>query len=126
MMDGMPHTVFKRSTLTQLYEGEHPSVTPGNLVSVTGNVLAEGEGDPFSATVNGVDVSYAEASQRLLWGGEDIVFKDGGNRMEDYTSEVTVMNPKLEFDVRAGTPEKGYMVQQGTIQIWCSRALSST
>ena len=116
MMDGMPHTVFKRSTLAQLYDGEHPSVTPGNLVSVTGNLLAEGEGDPFSATVNGVEVSYAEAPNRLLWGGEDIVFKDGGNRMEDYTSEVTVMNPKLEFNVKEGTPAKGYMVQQGTIQ----------
>ena len=115
-MDGEPRTVFMRSTVTQLFENERPDVEAGDFVSVAGNVITEGEGYPFTAVVDGTEVSYEDASGWRLMGGENVEFRKGDNRMEEYTTEVTAMAPKLEFDVRPDTPEKGYLVQQGTVQ----------
>ena len=115
-VDGEMRTVFKRSTIGNLYDDKHPSVTPGNLVSVAGNVIGEGQGNPFTCVVNGTQYSYEEAVNLRLWGDETVDFANGDDVMEEYTTEVTEMAPKLEFHVQEGTPEKGYMVQQGTIQ----------
>ncbi len=115
-VDGDPRTVFKRSTVEDLFRDERPDVAPGNLVSVTGNVLGERQGNPFSAQVDGNEVSYEESLEYRLFGGENVSFADGDDRIEEYTTEVTRMAPRLEVVVRDGTPEKGYMVQQGTVQ----------
>ncbi len=116
MVGGEPRTVFMRSTVGQLFNDEHPHVKPGNLVSVAGNVLAEGAGFPFTCVINGTEYKYEDAHEQLLMGDEDVVFKNGNDKLEGYTSEVTAMAPKLELSVGEGTPQKGYMVQQGTVQ----------
>ena len=115
-VDGESRTVFMRSTVEDLFMDERPDVASGNLVSVTGNVLGEHQGNPFEAQVDGNEVSYEESRGYQLFGGENVSFTDGGDRLEEYTTEVTRMAPKLEVVVRDGTPEKGYMVQQGTVQ----------
>ena len=115
-VNGESVTVFKRSTLAQLYESQKPKVKAGNLVSVSGKVLEEGTGDPYSATVNGVEASYDDASDWIIWGDENIEFTDGGDAMEEYTTEVEETQPKLEYQVVPGTGEKADNFQQGLVQ----------
>lgn len=115
-VDGQQRTVLKRSTYADLYASETPQVKPGNLVSVSGNVLEEGKGNPYVVTVNGVPLSFDEANSSPIWGGEKIEFGDGDNVTEPHTTEIVDLPPKLEYRVAPGTSEKGYMVQQGTIQ----------
>ncbi len=115
-VDGQQRTVFKNTTVDDLFNSEHPSVTPGNYVAVTGQVLKAAQGDPYSATVNGTTLSYAEAKSRTLSGNEAISFGNGADVMEEHTTEMVDEQPKLEYRVAPGTPEKGDQVQQGTIQ----------
>ncbi len=115
-VDGQQRTVMRRSTYGQLFANESVSVTPGNLVSVTGNVLEEGKGNAYTATVNGAPLSFDEVNNAPIWGGEKIEFGNGDDVLEPHTSEVVDLPPKLEYRVAPGTGEKGYMVQQGTVQ----------
>lgn len=115
-VNGQQRTVFKRSTYDQVFKSEQLDVQPGDLVSVSGNVLEENAGYPYSVTINGVELDSDTAGQQLVWGGENIVYGDGQNAFEPYTTEIEVMKPKLEYRIAPGTGEKGYMVQQGTVQ----------
>ena len=115
-VNGQLRTVFKRSTYAQVWDGESISVQPGDLVSVSGEVLEAGKGNPYSVKVNGLDIPFEQAGSIPVWGGEKIEFGDGENTFEPYTTEVVDMEPKLEYRVAPGTGEKGYMVQQGVVQ----------
>lgn len=116
MVNGAPRTVFRLSTVGQLFDDERPRVKPGNLVSVAGSVLSEGKGYPFTCSVDGTRYEYQDAYDLVLHGEEDVTFMDGTDKLEGYTTEVTDLAPKLELSVAEDTPEKGYMVQQGTVQ----------
>ncbi|MDO4798273.1 MAG: polysaccharide deacetylase family protein [Coriobacteriales bacterium] len=115
-LGGQQRTVFKNSTVNDLFQAEKPQVQPGDYVSVTGEVLKADEGDPYSATVNGTQLTYEQAKSRTLLGNESITFSDGANVMEPHTSEVVDEQPKLEYRVANGTAEKGDHVQQGVVQ----------
>ena len=115
-IDGQQRTVLMRSTYTQLFNSESPQVQPGNLVSVTGDILEPGKGNPYVVTVNGVLLSFEEADQASIWGGEKIEFGNGNDVLEPHTTEVVELPPKLEYRTAPGTGDKGYMVQQGTLQ----------
>ena len=65
------------STLEQIVESEGLSLKPGNLVSVSGNVLTEGGGDAFSATVNGEQLDAAGRDAFRAEGNEEISLGDG-------------------------------------------------
>ena len=121
---GQQRTVMRRSTYNQLFASESAHVTPGNLVSVTGNVLEEGKGNPFTATVDGTPLSFDEVNNAPIWGGEKIEFGNGDDVLEPHTTEVVDLPPKLEFRAAPGTPEKGYMVQQGIVQYVTQRGKS--
>lgn len=115
-VNGEQRTVLKRTTYAKVFEGESIATKPGNLVSVSGNVLEEGNGYPYSITVNGIEVPYESAASQPVWGGEKIEFADGKDAIEPHTTEVVELLPKLEFKVAPGTGERGYMVQQGLVQ----------
>ena len=116
VVDGERRTVFRQTSLADFAKGESPSVNPGDYVSVTGKVLREGKGNPYSVSVNSREVSYEDAASFVLNGGEAIEFSDGANVMEDHTTETTELQPKLEFKVKSGTAEKGLDVQHGVVQ----------
>ena len=116
MVDGERRTVFRQTSLADFAKGESPSVNPGNYVSVSGNVLREGKGNPYSVSVNGQEVGYDDAAGFALNGGEAVEFSDGGDVMEEHTTETAELQPKLEFRVKPGTAEKGYEVQHGVVQ----------
>ena len=116
VVDGERRTVFRQTSLADLAKGESLSVNPGNYVSVTGKVLREGKGNPYSVSVNSQEVSYDDVGGYALGGGETIEFSNGGDVMEEHTTETTELQPKLEFKVKPGTGEKGYEVQHGVVQ----------
>ena len=95
-------TTHYGTTLADYLEGAGISVTPGNLVSVTGEVLEEGKGDAYSATVNGQLIRPDDASEVRLSGGEIVQITDGADITEDYDVEVVEAPPLLEFDGKAG------------------------
>lgn len=84
------------STLEQIVESEGLSLKPGNLVSVGGNVLTEGGGDAFSATVNGEQLDAAGRDAFRAKGNEEISFGDGADVTEASHEEEREIQPLLE------------------------------
>ena len=66
VVDGERRTVFRQTSLADFAKGESPSVNPGDYVSVTGKVLREGKGNPYSVSVNSREVSYEDAASFVL------------------------------------------------------------
>lgn len=97
-VNGVAIEIRYRSTLDDVLAASDVEVTPGNFVSVGGNVLEEGAGYTYAAEVNGVTISDAQLGEYRVAGGETITLSDGHDRMEDYTSETVTVEPKLTYD----------------------------
>ncbi len=95
-VDGALVSVRADATLADIAEAQEISVTPGDLVSVGGNVLTEGEGAPFSATVNGKELDADQIEAFRAKGNEEIVFGDGADVTEPYHEEERETQPKME------------------------------
>lgn len=116
-LDGAEARVAEGSTVQDVFEATHPEVMAGNLVSVNGGVLQEGQGELFSATLDEQPLAYADAATTVVAEGASLTFSDGANVTEDFTSEwETVSTPRMVRQVKAGTRDAGYAVQQGTLQ----------
>ena len=87
--------VRAESTLEDIAGDQGLTFKAGNLVSVGGNVLEEGGGTPFSATVNGQDLDAEQADAFRAKGNEQIVFGDGGDVTEPSHEEERTSQPKL-------------------------------
>lgn len=83
--------------LTTLIDTKKIEVTPGNLVSVAGDVLEEGAGDPFSVSIDNQALSYSDAKNYTVQGGENITVSNGANVMENYTIAYEELAPKLQM-----------------------------
>lgn len=101
-VNGTLQRVTVGTTIDQLKSDEGIQTAPGNYVSVSGNILAEGEGYPYSVTVNDKDMDYGEASAYKVSGGERISVGDGKDRMEPYTTETVNQPPRLLMDGNVG------------------------
>lgn len=84
------------STLEEIVKSEELSPKPGNLVSVSGNVITEGGGDAFSATVNGAQLDAAGRDAFRAEGNEEITFGDGADVTEASHEEEREIQPLLE------------------------------
>ena len=111
IINGMPTNVRHNSTLSQVFDADRWGISPGNLVSVNGTVLAEGQGDAFKATVNGKEVGPSEAVGITLSGSEQITFEQGADVCEEYTAEITNTQPRLLMEGEGGTVS--YLKQWG-------------
>ena len=101
-VNGTLQRVTVGTTIDQLKSDEGIQTAPGNYVSVSGNILAEGEGYPYSVIVNDKDMDYDEASAYKVSGGERISVGDGKDRMEPYTTETVNQPPRLLMDGNVG------------------------
>ncbi|MCH4054458.1 MAG: polysaccharide deacetylase family protein [Atopobiaceae bacterium] len=101
-VDGTHRSYTIGTTVQQVFDEEKPGVTAGNLVSVNGNLITEGGGDPYSATVDGKAISPSKAKERGIKGGEDIAFSNGADKTEDYDETTVDVAPKLLMDGNAG------------------------
>lgn len=86
------------TSIQKLMEENNVSVTPGNLVSVAGNVIGQGQGEALSASVDGRDLSQDQIASYGVKGGEDIEVGDGADVTEDYDATTTEVQPKLRMD----------------------------
>ncbi|HIZ18294.1 MAG TPA: polysaccharide deacetylase family protein [Candidatus Olsenella stercoravium] len=84
------------ATLEDIFAAEKVEVAPGNLVSVGGNVLTEGGGAPFSATVGGSELDAGQIEAFRARGNEEIVFGDGADVTEASREEERETAPKME------------------------------
>lgn len=97
-VDGEACTYRCGTSIADIYSDKGVQVTPGNFVSVSGNVLESGKGEMYTATVDGDELKPAEAESYKIKGGESISFSDGHDIMEEYTSQTVEVNPKLVVD----------------------------
>ncbi len=94
-LNGKEETATAGTQLTKIMERENIHVTPGNLVSVSGNVLEEGKGNAFSIKVDGNDVPFDTGRDMRVYGEEAIEVGDGANVMEPYDSQIQEQQPTL-------------------------------
>lgn len=77
-------------TLQNAYEKSGLSMTPGNLIDVEGQVITEGGGRPYTATINGQDAFDGETA---LADGDTLAFADGTDVEEPSTTEERTVEP---------------------------------
>lgn len=102
-VDGTPTSVTVGSSLERVASEKGAGVSAGDYVSVSGNVLEAGGGDKFEASVDGAQLSYADATSYRVKGGESIDFSDGADVSEDYeVVNTTSEQPKLKMEGKGG------------------------
>ncbi len=110
-LNGNVATAHFGTTLADYLDEYGVEATPGNLVSVTGDVLQEGQGYAYTAKVDGETFLPDDAKDVRILGGEKVEISNGGDIMEDYTTEVVEALPLLEFEGSAGAIS--YVAQWG-------------
>ena len=102
-VNGEPTSITVGSKLDKVVSDKNVDVAAGDYVTVAGNVLTEGGGDKFEATVDGSQLSYEDASNYKVKGGESIDFSDGNDVSEDYdVINTTSEQPKLRMEGKGG------------------------
>ena len=105
-VNGQQAEVRIGSTLREvLHESPDVSVSPGNYVTVSGNVIEANQGHAFVATVNGQRLTADEADAYQVQGTESIDFADGDDIIEEYNFISEPIDPYLRME---GT---GYSIQ---------------
>lgn len=101
-VNGTSQDVKIGTTVDRIVQEDGISATAGNLVSITGTLLQEGQGDPYDVQVNGKDLGYSAGSAYAVEGDEHIQIGDGEDKVEDSSEEEVTEAPKLEIDGKAG------------------------
>ena len=95
-VNGTHADVRADATLADIVEVQGLSPVAGDLVSVGGNLLEEGAGAPFSATVNGSELDAAGIESFRAKGNEEISIGDGADVTEASHQEEREVQPKLQ------------------------------
>jgi peptidoglycan/xylan/chitin deacetylase (PgdA/CDA1 family) len=114
-VNGTLQSVTVGTTIDQLKSDAGIQTAPGNYVSVSGNIIAEGEGYPYSASINGKDTDYDDAHSYEVAGGERIALSDGQDRTEPSTTETVNQQPKLLMNGNVGAIN--YISQWGSTTV---------
>lgn len=103
-VNGSKVRVSRQGTTVQtLYQQAEPDVTAGNLLDVTGDVLGQGQGHLYEATVNGSQVDYDQAASYAISGDDQVNFSNGSDVTESYTvGDQTTIQPKLKMEGSEG------------------------
>ena len=82
-VNGKRATVWRGTTIERVLDKGlvDPAPVAGNLLSVDGSVIAEGEGERCSATIDGTKADLTAKIHR----GADVQIGDGGDTTEEYT-----------------------------------------
>lgn len=102
-VNGSRRTVQINTTVAQIKDSEGIKDEPGNLVSVSGKVLEEGKGNPYSVQVDGQKKSFDDGKSYRIQGGETITIDKGDDTMEPYDSTTVETQPKLEMKGNEGS-----------------------
>ncbi len=96
-LNGSNTSVKVGSSIAAIVKEKHVSTTAGDLISVGGNVLSEGEGYAYSATLNGEEMASDKVGDYRASDGDDLTIGDGADKYEDYDVNVVEEQPKLEM-----------------------------
>ncbi len=96
-INGSNASVKVGSTLEDIISSKRLAVTAGDLISVGGNVIRQGQGYAYSATVNGEEISPDKAGDYRAASGDDLSISDGADKCEDYEVTTVEEQPKLEM-----------------------------
>lgn len=96
-VDGKDLQVKVGSTIDQVVSEVGVSTNPGNLISVSGNKLADGQGYPFVVKLAGNELDGDATASYHAADGDELTFEDGRDRTEDYDVQVVDEQPKLEM-----------------------------
>ena len=96
-VDGKDLSIKVDSTIDQVISEAGVSTTPGNLISVSGNKLADGQGYPFVAKLGGNELDGTATANYRAAAGDELSFENGRDRTEDYDVQVVDEQPKLEM-----------------------------
>lgn len=102
-INGETEKVQVSSTLFEVYKDLGIKTSPGDFVSVGGNVIEQDKGYAFEASVDGDALSRKQIREYRIKGGEQITMTDGGDRTEDYDVEYRETQPKLVFEGTMGS-----------------------
>ncbi len=97
-VNGEHEKIRINSTLESVHDKLKIQTKPGDFVSVAGNVLAKDEGYPFSASIDGTELTHEQLEEYRVRGGEQIEIYDGGSRVEDYDITYREAQPKIVFE----------------------------
>ncbi len=81
-VNGQSVTLHRGDTAQKLLDDGVVSPTPGNLMAVDGSLLAEGQGEKCSVTING----NAASVDTPLTGNAVVEIGDGSDKTEDFTT----------------------------------------
>ena len=112
-VNGTLTQVSANASLADIISDEQIKVAAGDLVSVGGNVITEGEGADFSATVNGKELDAGQLESFRAQGNEEIVFGDGADVTEPSHEEERETQPKMEPYEQVGAIT--YVAQWGKV-----------
>jgi peptidoglycan/xylan/chitin deacetylase (PgdA/CDA1 family) len=101
-VDGTSVSVKAGSSLDELVSAAGLQLTPGNFMSIGGNVITEGGGDAYEATLNGATLTQDAISKTTVSDGQSFEFSDGADTTEACDEQVVDLQPKLEVQGKAG------------------------
>ena len=110
-VNGSELTVGRGTSVQKVVEQSPAEKTPGDFVTVSGNVIEAGKGEAFTATVNGSQMSAQQAADVQIEGGESIEVSRGADITEEYDAEPMQTMPKLVID--GDSYIMGYLYQWG-------------
>lgn len=101
-LNGADAVATVNTPITQIMQERKISVEPGNLVSVTGQLIETGKGDAFSLSINGNTMPYQEVLSYKIIEQADIVVSNGANVTENYELTYEAIAPKLAVEGESG------------------------
>ena len=103
-VNGTPVKIRSNARVQDVIDKLKISTQPGNLISLTGKLLQEAQGYPYTLILNGEKLDFDDAALWRPVAHQHIEIRDGENKTEPFTSEVTTLAPKLEH--RHGNPKR--------------------
>lgn len=102
-VNGLRRSVRIGTTLAEIVHEDGDPYTPGNYVDVAGEVLTEGKGTPYSASIGEEKLEGDQVTDYKVKGGESLTFDNGTDIMEEFSAEVAEVQPKLVSDDNYGS-----------------------
>ena len=96
-LNGERSSVRIGSTVEEVIKEKKLEPKAGNLISVNGNVLEQGQGYAFMASLDGAEMDAATTAGYHAKAGDALDIADGRDRTEDYDVTTTDIQPKLEM-----------------------------
>lgn len=85
-VNGTPYELHGAKTVQTAIKTSGLPINPGDLISLNGNVLEKSAGEPFLASVNGIETADPNYG---LHDGDVVNITDGNDIVEDYEAEET-------------------------------------